>query len=302
MKAEELIALTPEQLQRSLPRLLAQNLTDPQAAAACEKALSSLVSGWDAADSETVLAALRAAGSEKRLYPAHPLCRAVSRGWAEHVITSAQIEGAAHLREAAEAGPVVLLSNHASYIDSPLLDALIARCCLPLADRVVHVAGPKVYQAIFRRLAIICLNAIPVQQSATVAKAGPDGAVPEMSARELAREVQKTLLAAEGALHSGGLLLLYPEGSRTRDGRLGPFLRGTYRYLRVPGTRVVPVALEGSGDMMGVSGDFVTPHACRLSFGVPISVSQVGGARAALELCHERVAELLPTHMQPLPS
>lgn len=299
MNLDELASVTPELLRMSLPHILSRNLTLPNAGQACQKSVQSLLDGWTEVSSARALFDLQQAGAEARLYLANAQCSAVSRAWAAHVLSEVTIEGFEHLEKAAGQGPTVILSNHASYIDSPIFDALVALKDPALADRIVHVAGPKVYQSVFRRFAAICLNTIPVQQSRNVAKSRPQGSGSSVSSVALAREVAKSMSAADHALANGMLLLLYPEGSRTRNGRMGPFLKGTYRYLRRPGTRLVPAALLGTGRMMRVGSDEVTPMPCILRLGASISVEAAGGAKDALRLAEERVSELLPESMRP---
>jgi len=51
-----------------------------------------------------------------------------------------------------------------------------------------------------------------------------------------------------GALDSGVSLAVFPEGQRTRDGRVGPFKDGVFRMALQFGTPIVPVSLVGSFD------------------------------------------------------
>lgn len=274
-----------------IPELLARNITDPDRARACEDALRKIVTEWTAEQFDGVQRDFAQAGSPGELEPANLECRKISRQWASHVMTEAQIVGCAHLEEARRRGPTVLLSNHASYIDSPLLDAVIAEEQSEVANELVHLAGGKVYEAPFRRIAIVSYHSIRVQQSDAVRRNG--GGDTPVSPRELARLSLRSIASAHEALRAGMSLLIYPEGSRTRDGKLGAFLPGIYRYLTLEGTQIVPVALQGTGDMMGVSGDEVIPQRIHARFGAPLDVAATGGARAALTMTHQKVAELL---------
>ncbi len=95
--------------------------------------------------------------------------------------------------------------------------------------------------------------------------------------------------------------VLYAEGSRTRTGRLRPFLRGVHRYLAVEGLSVVPMAIVGSDALFPVEGTKLLPAEIRLAFGPPIRVSRAADAAQVLERAHAAVAALLPPERRPEP-
>jgi 1-acyl-sn-glycerol-3-phosphate acyltransferase len=57
-------------------------------------------------------------------------------------------------------------------------------------------------------------------------------------------------------IHDGISVLLFPEGTRTRDGRLGPFKKGGFHLAIKAGVPIVPVALRGTRELMP-SGSFL---------------------------------------------
>ena len=57
------------------------------------------------------------------------------------------------------------------------------------------------------------------------------------------------LRAAINVLKAGGRVLIFPEGTRTRDGEMGPFLPGMLVLVRRTGAAVVPMAVEGARDV-----------------------------------------------------
>lgn len=291
METSLLRDLNNEEFGAQIPELLARNITDPERARACKEALSEVVAKWTTQQVQGVLQDFSQAGAPGEWEPANLECRVLSRLWASHVMTDVHIENSARLLQARERGPTVLLANHASYIDSPILDALIAAEQSTVANNLVHLAGGKVYEAPFRRVAIVSYHSIRVQQSEAVRKNGAGG--PHVSPRELARLSLQSIASSHEALRAGMSLLIYPEGSRTRDGTLGPFVPGVYRYLTLEGTQIVPVALNGTGSMMGISGDNVTPQRVHARFDAPLDVAAAGGARAALLKTRERLLELL---------
>lgn len=56
--------------------------------------------------------------------------------------------------------------------------------------------------------------------------------------------------ALAAALGAGGTVMVFPEGTRSGDGSLQPFKRGVFAAAIAAGSRIVPVALEGTHDLL----------------------------------------------------
>jgi 1-acyl-sn-glycerol-3-phosphate acyltransferase len=191
----------------------------------------------------------------------------------------------------------VLLCNHLSYFDTSATDAILAWAGHEdLADKLVAAAGPKVYQHLFRLLAAACLNTLPVPQSTSLAH------TEKLPPRELARKAIESVESAKDLVERGYLLLMYPEGSRSRTGQLGPFLRGVQRYLSCTHPlSVVPTAIVGTEAVMPVSDPRLHPGPVALRFAEPIATEEgAAGARDTLARAHRAVQRLLPPHLRPL--
>ena len=116
-------------------------------------------------------------------------------------------------------GGAVIASNHQSYLDPWLAG-------LPLPRRSYYLARESLFRFPgFGRL-ISSLNALPIPREGAASR----------RAIELGRAV----------LRAGEIVTLFPEGTRSRDGRLGRMKRGIDLISRVPGAAVVPVYLDGS--------------------------------------------------------
>jgi 1-acyl-sn-glycerol-3-phosphate acyltransferase len=183
--------------------------------------------------------------------------------------------------------------NHLSYVDTQVTDTVLARAGhRELADRLVAVAGPKVYTDAWRRLAALGLNTRKTVQSAAVAT--EQDALPP---RELAAIARDTLTECESLMDRGYVVLLYPEGTRSRDGRLQPFLRAVGRYLSTEGVRVLPLAQTGTEAVFPRDATQMRPRPVRLAFGPPLAPG--GNRDEGLARSHAAVAEHLPEAYRP---
>lgn len=280
-------ALSQRDFRARVPSVTAATIDDTNTAMVVERNLRALLESWSDSDVDSVKTAIAAVGKEKVLYRAHPLIREASRLWTRAVLAGSTLVGAQELERAADRSPVAVVCNHQSYIDSNTIDLILSiHNHEALAARFVSAAGPKVYEGLFRRVASASLNTIPVPQSTTFGHAA------KLSRRERVRRSLAAVSESHRAMNQGYVLLIYPEGSRTRTGKLQPFLPAVYRYFKQPGTVIVPAALEGTSTVMGVGASRIRPAPCTLRFGPAIAVDGLGGARRALEVAFARVAEL----------
>ena len=63
----------------------------------------------------------------------------------------------------------------------------------------------------------------------------------------------------------------FPEGTRSRDGRVGPFKGGAFQLAIEAGAGVVPVAIEGSGKVLPAAGFRVRPGRIVVRVGAPLA-------------------------------
>jgi 1-acyl-sn-glycerol-3-phosphate acyltransferase len=127
-------------------------------------------------------------------------------------------------------GPLVVVANHRSHADSAALLATLGR------DRPVRFVAAADYWEVsrLRRWAATALAGIwPVHR-------GGSG--------------WEDLAAAADAVRAGVVLVVYPEGTRSRDGTLGEFRSGAFRLAALAGARVLPIAVAGTGHVLGVHG------------------------------------------------
>lgn len=155
-----------------------------------------------------------------------------------------------HGREDLESlhGPVLLVSNHASHLDTPVLLAGLP----PKRRRTTAVAAVADYffDAWWRAgTAAVVFNSLPIER--------PDGTM---------AGTPKELLTA------GWSLIVYPEGTRSADGSVGGFRTGAARLAIEEQVPVLPVGIRGTYAAMPRGRRWPTPGRPRVSvrYGEPL--------------------------------
>src|SRR5690554_568703 len=95
--------------------------------------------------------------------------------------------------------------------------------------------------------------------------------------RDDRRAATASLRRSADAVRSGAVLCIFPEGTRSRDGKLGPFKPGAFQTAIEAGAQVVPVALEGTGAVLPPDRLFrARPGPMRVRFGAPLALEVDG--------------------------
>ncbi|MEI8306938.1 MAG: lysophospholipid acyltransferase family protein [Chloroflexales bacterium] len=103
---------------------------------------------------------------------------------------------------------------------------------------------------------------------------------------------QDPLRHASRALREGYALLLFPEGTRSKDGTLGPFYSGIGRLIAdFPGTPVIPTYLSGTARVMPKGKVMPRPFKVSVRFGEPMLVKAHPKFRATWKSAAAEVRE-----------
>jgi len=168
-----------------------------------------------------------------------PLLRAYFRPW---------VRGAHHVPSS---GPAILASNHLAVIDSFVLPIVI-----PRKVRFIGKAEYFTGRGITGRLKAGFFRGV--------------GTIPvDRGGGKASEAALRTGLAV---LEEGGLFGIYPEGTRSRDGRLYRGRTGVGWLALAAQCPVVPVALTGTDKLQPVGARFPRLVRIRVEFGDPIDV------------------------------
>ena len=91
--------------------------------------------------------------------------------------------------------------------------------------------------------------------------------------RQSARAAARRLHDAAAIFNEGHSLCAFPEGTRSRDGRVGAFKGGVFKLAIETGIPILPIAIEGSGFVLPAAGFKVRPGRIRLRVGTPIATT-----------------------------
>ncbi len=296
MNPAALVGLTPASIREHLSGFVCGAVeAEPAVVQRLEASLDHLVAGASDDDVLKMQAAFSRAGDSFSVFRADPLARRLTRQHLQDLTTGSTVSGLEHL-EGVSGRPQVWLCNHLSYTDTQVLDGLLAHRGVAQADDLLVVAGPKVYTDAYRRVASIGLNTLKTVQSATVAQDGP-----VMAPRELARIALETQRLAADWRDQRGPILIYPEGSRSPDGHLQPFLRGVHRWIRRPADLVIVPVGHGGAERLFARDERMRPQSVTLRFGTPFTVGEATGAskHGVLEEAWSRIADLVPAAQRP---
>lgn len=88
----------------------------------------------------------------------------------------------------------------------------------------------------------------------------------------------KSLQAGGELIRGGRSVVVFPEGTRSRDGSILPFKKGPFMLALHAGVPIVPVAIEGSLQMNPRGSLYLCPNPVRMLVGAPIPTSGLGVA------------------------
>lgn len=169
-----------------------------------------------------------------------------NRGWARSILSAAGVRVTVHgLERLHPSGVQIIAANHQSYFD---IWALIAG--LPVSVRFIAK----------RELANIPMLSVGMRSAGHV-----------LIDRDRPRSAKETLREAGDRMRSEQLtLVLFPEGTRSRDGRMGRFRRGSFALALETRASLVPAAVDGGQRVYPPGAKRVRPGLVTVRLGPPI--------------------------------
>lgn len=174
----------------------------------------------------------------------HAFARAWAKATMHSLFSPMTVTGIEHIDPSK---PHVYAVNHGSALDIPALYAF-----LPFQFRIVHKKELWSYPIVgwhLKRSGQVCVD----QQNPT-------------------RSVGQ-IKSAVRTLKGGMPLVIFPEGGRTSDGRIQPFLSGAFFLAIKAEVDVVPIALRGMYELLPMNTYHVKPRPLEMRVGKPISTA-----------------------------
>lgn len=165
-------------------------------------------------------------------------------------------------------GPVILAANHASILDPPLIGSGVHR-------GINYLARESLFRFPVVGWVLRHWNSVPVDREG----GGAAGL----------RAILNRLLA-------GGAIILFPEGTRTRDGKLQPARSGIGLTVIKSNAPVVPVRVFGTFEAFGRDVRWPRPHRVAVKYGRPMRFEQLRAearkcSKARLKEIYQQIAD-----------
>jgi 1-acyl-sn-glycerol-3-phosphate acyltransferase len=168
----------------------------------------------------------------------------------------------------------IFMCNHVSNLDPPVvLPLLPGRCSVLLKKELMRIPilGTAMRMGKF----------VPVERG---------------HRREAA---QASVAAAADALRSGLNILVFPEGTRSKDGRLSSFKKGPFFLAQQTLAPIIPMALSGTEHMMRKGSVAISPGVARVELLPAIEPAQYETREELLLAVRKAIADALPDEMKP---
>ncbi|GBF48912.1 bifunctional glycerol-3-phosphate dehydrogenase/glycerol-3-phosphate acyltransferase [Leptospira ryugenii] len=165
--------------------------------------------------------------------------------------------------------PVTLISNHLSHLDAPAIFTLLYNtndAGRKIAESLVFIAGRLAFEPDFTRLGLYMFGTLLVCSKKDMAD--------NPSLSDLMTKINMRAFRHSQKLQTEGRIIsIFPEGTRSRDGRLMPFVDTVYHY--VANKVILPISLEGTDRILPIEGLLFNQAVGKLVIGKPVLVGEL---------------------------
>jgi 1-acyl-sn-glycerol-3-phosphate acyltransferase len=166
----------------------------------------------------------------------------------------------------------IFMSNHVSNLDPPLLIPL-------LPHRVTIMVKKELFRLPILGKAMRMADCVPIDRHNREAAIA--------SVRE-----------AEEIIRRGHHMVVFPEGTRSRDGRLLPFKKGPFYMAMETGVPIVPITLLGTETLLPKGKMLAKPGEVKVIFHSPVDPKNYGDRDALVAAIRQQIASALPAERQ----
>lgn len=170
------------------------------------------------------------------------------------------------------AQPSIMMSNHVSNLDPPIL--------LPA---IPGMASVMLKQSLMK---------IPLL--GTAMRMGKFVPVSRGHSRE---DAVRSVKDAASALAAGLHLMVFPEGTRSKDGKLLPFRKGAFFLAAETGAPIVPIIIHGTAGMMRRGSSKIYPGEATVKFLPARRLSECGSREALMTAVRGDMERALAEHL-----
>jgi len=153
------------------------------------------------------------------------------------------------LRNVPQSGPVIIASNHLSFSDSIFMPLVVPRKVTFLA-KSEYFTSPGI-KGFIKKITFIALGQVPVDRSG-------------------GRRSEAALLTGLDLLREGACIGIYPEGTRSPDGKLYKGRTGIARMAIESGAAIVPVAMFNTAEIQPTGQVVPKVRRVEMIFGEPL--------------------------------
>ncbi|PJZ69187.1 glycerol-3-phosphate acyltransferase [Leptospira perolatii] len=165
--------------------------------------------------------------------------------------------------------PITLISNHLSHLDAPAIFQLLYHASpegKEVAEQLVFIAGRLAYEPDFTRLGLYMFGTLLVCSKRDMAD--------NPSLSDLMTKINMRAFRHSQKLQSEGkIIAIFPEGTRSRDGRLMPFVDTVYHY--VANKVIIPISLEKTDKILPTTSLLFNQVNGKLVIGKPVLVGEL---------------------------